>query len=360
MDVHIVDGVVAATGGSWRGHVLDVTGCAVAPGFIDLQVNGAMGADLTATPDRLWDVAAAMPRFGVTSFLPTIVTSPRGTVDHALQVLADGPPDGSRGARAIGLHLEGPMIVPARAGAHEVDHIAMPSPETISGWSRDAGVAMVTLAPELDGALAVVAELVRRGVVVAAGHTDADGHVAGAAVELGLSAVTHLFNAMGPMHHRASSLAAAALTDLAVSASLIADGIHVAPGMVRLAWRALGADRRILVSDAAAPLGAPAGRYMLAGRDIVSDGRSCRMPSGALAGGVTGLDACVRNVVAMTGCSSAEAAAAVTGAPARLLGRPELGVLRPGAAGDVVVLDGSLEVIATVVAGVVVYRRAHR
>jgi N-acetylglucosamine-6-phosphate deacetylase len=359
-DVHIVDGVVVVAGSSWRGPVLDVAGCTVAPGFVDLQVNGAVGADLTASPGRLWDVAAAMPRFGVTSFLPTIITSPPATVDDALQVLAGGPPGGWLGARPIGLHLEGPMIASARAGAHEAGHIVAPSSEVISGWSRDAGVAMATLAPELPGALPVIDELVTRGVVVAAGHTDADGDAACAAVQRGLSAVTHLFNAMAPMHHRTSSLAAAALTDLPVAASLIADGIHVEPRMLRLAWRALGADRRILVSDGTAPLGAPAGRYVLAGRDIVSDGRSCRTASGALAGGLTGIDACLRNIIAMTGCGPAEAVTAVTETPARLLGRPDLGVLRPGAAGDVAVLDANLDVVATIVAGVVVYRRAHR
>ena len=360
LDLHIVDGVIAVAGASWRGQVLDVTGCTVAPGFVDLQVNGAVGADLTASPDRLWDVAAAIPRFGVTSFLPTIITSPRATVDHALQVLAAGPPDGWLGARPIGWHLEGPMIAAARAGAHGVDHIVAPSAEVISGWSRDAGVAMVTLAPERAGALIVVAELVKRGVVVAAGHTDADDDAAHAAVDVGLAAVTHLFNAMAPMHHRTSTLAAAALTDLPVASSLIADGVHVDPRMLRLAWRALGADRRILISDAAAPLGAPAGRYVLAGHEVVSDGRSCRTTSGSLAGGVTGLDACVRNVVAMTGCAPVEAVAAVTESPARLLGRADLGALRPGAAGDVVVLDVNLEVVATIVAGVVLYRRTHR
>ena len=360
LDLHIVDGVVVVAGSSWRGHVLDATGCTVAPGFVDLQINGAVGADLTDSPGRLWDVAAAMPRYGVTSFLPTIITSPPATVDHALRVLAGGPPDGWLGARPIGLHLEGPMIAPARAGAHEADHIVAPSSEVISGWSRDAGVAMVTLAPELPGALPVIGELVKRGVVIAAGHTDADGDAARAAVQVGLSAVTHLFNAMAPMHHRMSSLVAAALTDLPVAASLIADGIHVEPRMLRLAWRALGADRRVLVSDAAAPLGAPAGRYVLAGREVVSDGRSCRTTSGALAGGLTGLDTCLGNVVTATGCAPVEVVTAVTEAPARLLGRPDLGVLRPGAAGDVAVLDANLEVVATIVAGVVVYRRSHR
>jgi N-acetylglucosamine-6-phosphate deacetylase len=322
---------------------------------VDLQVNGAVGIDLTAEPAKLWDVAAALPAFGVTSFLPTIITAPRATVDRALEVLANGPPHGWRGARPIGLHLEGPMIAPARAGAHDPDHIRNPSAVDVAGWTRDGAVAMVTLAPELPGALAVIAALADRGVVVAAGHTDSTADQARSAVGAGLSAVTHLFNAMAPMHHRAPGLAGTALSDLGIVASVIADGVHVDPDVVLLAWRALGPARRILVSDAVAALGAPPGRYRLGGREIFSDGRCARTRTGDLAGGVIGLDACVRNVVAMTGCAPVDAVRAVTATPARLIGRSDLGELCPGAAGDVVVLDGDLNVVATVVAGVLVH-----
>ena len=154
---------------------MDVTDCIVAPGYIDLQVNGAAGIDLTSEPERLWDVAAALPWFGVTSFLPTIITSPSEVVGRALAVLAAGPPEGWSGARPVGLHLEGPMISRERVGAHSASHVVAPSVGVIAGWSPEAGVAMVTLAPELPGALAVTAELVERGVVVAAGHSDATG-----------------------------------------------------------------------------------------------------------------------------------------------------------------------------------------
>ena len=360
MDVEIVAGVVAHDGPDARTREFDASGYVISPGYVDLQVNGAKGVDLTAAPNRLWDLAAALPGFGVTSFLPTIVTSSRATVDEALAVFAAGPPAGWRGARPVGLHLEGPMIALERAGAHDVEHIVPPSVETIEGWARGAGVTMVTLAPELPGALAVIAELVRRDVVVAAGHTEATAEHARAAVDAGLTAVTHLFNAMAPLHHRVPGLAGATLAGLPVTASLIADGRHLDPDMVRLAWRALGPERRVLVSDAVAPLGAPSGHYVLAGRQIVFDGECARTEAGDLAGGVTGLDACVRNVVAMTACSAVDAVRAVTVTPARLIGRAGLGVLRPGASGDVVVLDGDLQVVATIVAGVVVHSSTDR
>lgn len=360
IDIAIVDGVVTPEAGARREAVLDATGCTVAPGFIDLQVNGAWGVDLAARPDGVWEVAAALPRFGVTSFLPTIVSSPRSVVDAARRALAAGPPEGWSGARPLGWHLEGPMIAPTRAGAHAVEHIVTPAMDLIDGWSPQAGVAMVTLAPELPGALAIVAELAGRGVVVSAGHTEATGIDARTAVDAGLAAVTHLFNAMPALHHRNSTLVGAVLADLPVTAGLIADGVHVAPEVLALAWGALGPGRRMLVSDAVAPLGVPPGASTLAGRPIVSDGHASRTPAGGLAGAVAGLDAGVRTIVAATGCAPRDAVAAVTDAPARSLGRHDLGSLRPGSAGDLVVLDDALAVVATIVGGVVAYRRPER
>jgi N-acetylglucosamine-6-phosphate deacetylase len=359
-DVHVVDGLVTEAGAAPRVPSFDVTGCFVAPGYVDLQVNGAQGIDLTGSPELIWEVAAVLPRFGVTSFLPTIVTAPPATIDQALAAFAAGAPDGWRGARPLGLHLEGPMIAPGRAGAHATEAIALPSAGLATAWSRDAGVAMVTLAPELPGAGEVIAGLARSGIVVAAGHTDATASDARAGVAAGLTMVTHLFNAMAPLHHRTESLAAAVLSDLPIAASLIVDGTHVSPSMVRLAWRALGPERRILVSDAVAALGASPGRYRLAGIDIVWNGRSCTTTGGALAGAGLGLDACVRNVVAITECAPTDAVRAATMTPADLLGRSDLGRLDVGALGDVVVLDADLDVVMTIVGGVVVYRRGHR
>ena len=216
---------------------------------------------------------------------------------------------------------------------------------------------MVTLAPELPGALDIVRELAARGVVVSLGHTQVDADGAREAVAAGARAVTHLFNAMPPMQHRAPGLVGAVLAGLPVVAGLIADGVHVAPDALRVAWRALGVERRVLVSDAAAPLGAPSGAYRLGGRDVVSDGREVRGADGALAGAAVGLDVGVRTAMAVTGCSRDEAVAAVTATPARLLGRNDLGTLREGALGDLVLLDDTLQVLATVVGGAIAYRR---
>jgi N-acetylglucosamine-6-phosphate deacetylase len=356
--VTIVGGRVTRSGVAAPAAELPLAGARfVGPGFVDLQVNGAAGIDITNEPERLWEVAAALPRFGVTSFLPTVVSSPRDVVERALAILAAGPPAGRRGARALGLHLEGPFLSPRRAGAHDPRWLTAPSLTGIDGWQRDRGVALVTLAPELPGAVPVIRELSRRGVVVSLGHTEADADAARRAVFAGARAVTHLFNAMPSMHHRAPGLVGAVLGGLDVVAGLIADGVHLAPDALRVAWRALGPERRLLVSDGAAAMGAPAGGYLVGGTAIVSDGREVRTADGSLAGTAAGLDAGVRAAWSVTGCSRAEAVAAATATPARLLGRDDVGTLREGALGDVVLLGERMEVVATVVGGAVAYRR---
>jgi N-acetylglucosamine-6-phosphate deacetylase len=359
LDVYAVGGVVVDGPGPSL-PVLDARGLTVAAGYVDLQVNGGAGIDITSQPERLWEVAAALQRFGITAFLPTVVTAPPATRARALAALAAGPPPGWVGARPLGLHFEGPMIAPARAGAHSGEHIVPPGVEVIEGWSPGTGVAMVTLAPDMPGARPVIEELARRGVVVAAGHTDASAACARDAVDAGVRSVTHLFNAMAPMHHRDPGLAGAVLAGLPVAASMIVDGRHLDPDIVRIAWRALGDGRRLLVSDACAGLGAPPGRYRLGDVAITSDGATARTDGGGLAGTVCGLDECVRNTVAITGCGPEEAVAAATSAPAALLGDGAPGALRPGAAADLVLLDEDLHVVATVAAGVVAHRRVDR
>jgi N-acetylglucosamine-6-phosphate deacetylase len=216
---------------------------------------------------------------------------------------------------------------------------------------------MVTLAPELPGATAVVEALVDRGVVVAAGHSEASAEQMEAAVAAGVRYATHLFNAMGPLGHREPGLAGAVLGGLPVAAGLIVDGVHVDRRVVALAWRALGPERCSLVSDAMAGLGMPAGDRRLGDARVRVGEAAARLPDGTLAGGLVALDGCLRNLVAFTGCALEDAVATVTRVPARLLGLPELA---EGGA-DEVLLDPDLEVVATAVAGEVLHdRRAER
>jgi N-acetylglucosamine-6-phosphate deacetylase len=289
-------------------------------GLVDLQVNGAAGHDLTSAPVRLWDVAAALPAFGVTAFLPTVVTSDPRVPARALEVLAGGPPPGWSGAGPLGLHLEGPMLAPARKGAHPEEWLRLPSLELVEGWSREVGVAMVTIAPELPHALEVIEALVDRGVVVSVGHTSATAAEVAAAVEAGVTCVTHLGNAMPPMSAREPGPVGVALGSDDLVAGLVVDGHHLDAAFVRAAWRALGPDRFLTVSDTTAALGMPDGPARLGHRDVtVSDG-AVRLPDGTLAGSAASLRDCVLLLVEQTGCSVDAAVATATTTPLRLLG----------------------------------------
>jgi N-acetylglucosamine-6-phosphate deacetylase len=318
--------------------VLDATGLVVAPGLIDLQCNGAGGFDLTAEPERMWDMAALLPQWGVTAWLPTVVTSPDEVRQRAIAALRAGPSHDRLVATPLGLHFEGPYLAPERRGAHAPAHLRPPDRDAVAGWSSEAGVALVTLAPELPGALDVLRDLVGRGVVVSLGHSSASAAEATAAVDAGARWVTHLFNAMASLHHRDPGLVGVALTDERLSVGAIVDGLHVHPMVVAVAARSLGS-RLTLVTDAVTALGMPPGRWALGDVEALADGEGVRLADGTLAGSLLSLDRAVANLVAFTGAGLDRALDAASGAPARLLGLgAERGVIAPGAVGDLVLL----------------------
>ncbi len=356
------DGRIRAIGGPdlplpGDADVIDAKGLVLAPGFIDLQVNGGFGLDFTADPATIWDVAARLPRYGVTNFLPTIITSPLETIHQAQDVLMAGPPPGWSGARPLGLHVEGPFLNREKKGAHNPDYLRPPELADVAGWSPDSFIRLVTLAPELPGALDVIDALATRGVVVSAGHSTASFEAAAAGFDSGARYATHLFNAMPALHHREPGLVAAALADSRVTVGLIPDGLHVHPALVNLVWQLLGRERLNLVTDAMAAMGMSPGEYLLGDFRVTVDEMSARLPDGTLAGCVLSLDAILRAFRAFTGASLADAVATVTATPARLLGLEDrLGRLRPGAAADLVLLTPEGEVIETLVAGELLYR----
>lgn len=336
----------------------DATGLILAPGFIDLQVNGGFGLDFTADPTTIWDVAAGLPRYGVTSFLPTVITSPPSTVQQAQDILMAGPPSGWSGARPLGLHLEGPFLNIAKKGAHNPAYLRAPSLQAVEGWSPASAVRLVTLAPELPGATEVIETLAARGVVVSAGHSMASYEAAEAGFAAGARYSTHLFNAMPTLHHREPGLVAAALADPHVTVGLIPDGLHVHPALVKLVWQLLGRDRLNLVTDAMAAMGMSPGEYLLGDYQVTVDDTSARLPDGTLAGCVFSLDAILRAFRAYTGASLADTVATVTTTPARLLGVDDrLGLLRPGAAADLVLMTPNGDIIQTIVAGKLLYQQ---
>lgn len=338
---------------------IDAAGCVVAPGFIDLQINGGFGYDFTTDPGSIAQVAARLPSFGVTAFAPTIITAPpaaRVAAIKAIGAVRRSPlPVGS--AVPLGLHFEGPVISPERAGAHAVEWIGDPGVAETDGWSAARGIAIVTLAPEVAGAAELIRGLVSRGVVVSAGHTACTAAGMIAAREAGVTAVTHLFNAMPPFAHRAPGPAGATLADDRLVAGLICDGIHVDPITVQAAWRALGPARTLLVSDAVAALGAADGELTLAGRAVAAGGDTgVRNSDGVLAGSDLPLDRAVRNLVAYTGCSLAAAISTVTSTPADLLGLADRGRLAVGNRADLVVLDRALRPVCTMIGGDIAWR----
>jgi N-acetylglucosamine-6-phosphate deacetylase len=335
---------------------IDAEGLILAPGFIDLQINGAFGSDFTANPSSIWDVAAMLPRYGVTSFLPTIITSPLEKVAEAQEVICGGPPPAFRGAAPLGLHLEGPFLNEAKRGAHDASYLRLPDRAIAADWLPGRGVRMVTLAPELQGALSIVLELRARGIVVSAGHSTATLEEARAGIEAGIAYGTHLFNAMPPLGHREPGLAGALLTDAGVAVGVIADGVHVHPDMVKLIWLAKGWERVSLVTDAMAALGMPAGIYRLGEQDVTVDGERARLADGRLAGSVLSLDQAVRNLVDFTGCWMGDAVGTVTAVPASLLGMGgSRGRIAPGYGADLTLLTQELRVAATIVGGEVLF-----
>ena len=326
----------------------------IAPGFIDLQVNGFAGHDAAAGAGAIAAISEGLPASGVTAFLPTLISSPVETC--AAFVAAVGAAAESRGARVLGAHLEGPFINPLFQGAHLRDNLTDPTPEKIDVFEI-ARPRMVTLAPELPGAMAAIERLHRAGIVVSAGHTGADFEQGRRAIAAGIRFGTHIYSAMPPVHHRTPGIALALLLDPRVTVGLIADGVHVHPAICEQLVRVKGTSRIALTTDQTSAAGSPAGTYSLSGRSVVSDGRVVRLDDGTLAGSAARMDDLIRfmaNIPGMTANRAVELAADV---PARVLGERRLGRISEGACSDLVVLDGDMRVRLTMVRGVVQFRR---
>jgi N-acetylglucosamine-6-phosphate deacetylase len=345
-------------------RVLDAGGRILAPGFIDVQLNGAFGHDFTADPATIWQVAAGLPRYGVTAFLPTIITSPLEQVEAGLRVVQQGRPEAFRGAEPLGLHAEGPFLNPKKKGAHNERHLRLPTAEAVADWSSTSGMRLVTMAPELPGALEVIRALVARGVVVSTGHSMATFEEAVAGFDAGARYGTHLFNAMPSLGHRDLGLPGALLADGRMTVGFIADGVHTHRAIIDLVWRMLGPKRLNLVTDAMAALGMPPGRHRLGEYDVIVDATSCRLDDGSpagsvLAGSILEMDQALRNLIAITGCSLGDALETMTMTPARLLGMEgERGRVAPGYVADMVLLSPDLRVQTTIASGEVVYSAA--
>ncbi|HVA39835.1 MAG TPA: N-acetylglucosamine-6-phosphate deacetylase [Candidatus Binataceae bacterium] len=321
----------------------------IVPGFIDLQINGRGAIDvMNASTGALCELSAELAREGTTAWLATAITSPLARIESvAAKITAAIAAAADTTGTILGMHLEGPFISAARRGAHPA-HNLEPRGVALERVTALPALRMITLAPELDGALEAIAALCARGIAVSLGHTDASLEQAQAAVAAGARMFTHTFNAMAPLDHRHPGAAAAATLPSRAWAAVIADGVHVHPAMLRLLYLARGAGGICLTTDRVAT-GAAAGESPLAAA-AVADG-AARMPDGRLAGSVISMLDAIRIMVERAGASVGEAALMASTNPARVLGLGERGAIGAGARADLLVLGPGLELKAVFIRG---------
>jgi N-acetylglucosamine-6-phosphate deacetylase len=338
-------------------EVLAADGLVALPGFIDLHVHGAVGADvMDADPEGLARMARFLAGHGVTAWLPATMTATGPDTERALEAVraVAGPVDG--GATVLGAYLEGPYLSPARAGAQDPTLIRPASRAEATRLLELGVIRVLVVAPEVEANRWLIGEAAARGVTVSAGHTDATYDQALAAVQAGVGHVTHAFNAMRPLGHREPGMLGAALVTPELRCELVADNVHVHPAAMRLLARAKGPEGVVLVSDAMAATGLPDGAYTVGDRPAFAMDGAIRLEDGTLAGSVLTLDRALHNLQAATGRPLAELWPAASRNAARAIGVDDAkGTLEPGKDADLVLLDPALRVVVTIAEGAVVH-----
>jgi N-acetylglucosamine-6-phosphate deacetylase len=339
---------------------LHAGGRIVAPGFVDVHIHGAGGRDvMEGSREALEIIAATVATHGTTSLVATTVTASEKETRDSVAGIAhfilntSQYPARELSAEILGIHFEGPFISPARRGVHPAKWVMPPSSEMLAHLLGEArGTAQIlTLAPELPGALDLIFAARKAGLIVSLGHTDATYEQAQAAIEAGASHAAHVFNAMRPFSHRGTGVIGAVLTSPKVSAELIADGVHVDDAAMRMLVGLKTPDRVILVSDGISATGMPDGKYQLGMFEVKVSGGVARNSEGKLAGSTLTLDRALRNMVAL-GVPLSSALQMLTANPARQIGLgARKGVLAPGADADLVFLDDKLEVSGVMTRG---------
>jgi N-acetylglucosamine-6-phosphate deacetylase len=334
--------------------VVDLAGAWLLPGLIDLHMHGGGGHSVADSREAMEGAVAFHRRHGTTATLVSLMTAPVEDLCEQLSWAAElvrrGP---APGGHVLGSHLEGPFLSPRRSGAQNPAHMIAPDQAVLDRLVAAAGggLRMVTLAPELDGALALIGPLRRQGVIVALGHSDATYEEARAAISAGANHATHLFNAMPSLHHRAPGLVGAAL-ETGIPCELINDGLHVHPAVVGVVTRAIACP--VLVTDAIDASGVGDGTFVLGGQEVrVHEGEARLTSTESLAGSTLTMSEALRRAVRDSGLSIEQASAAASANPARVLGLEEsLGSIAPGRRADLVVLDDDLQVTGVIAGGV--------
>lgn len=351
--LRVEDGRIAEAGLPEGGAKVDIDlgdGWAI-PGFVDMHCHGGAGGDfMDASAASFETIAEFHGRHGTTSMLATTVTAPKSAIDAVLRATADYIAAGQpRGARLVGVHLEGPFISPKWPGAQNTAYIVPPNADWLKEWT-DAYpnlIKQLTLAPETEGALDMIRELSRLGIVAAAGHTDATYEEMLHAADAGLSQAVHTFNAMTPLHHRKPGVVGAVLTEPRIAAEAILDGVHLHPAAVKLLARTKTNGDLILITDAIAAAGLPDGQYSLGELGVTVSGGVARLTEGdSLAGSTLTMIEAFRFAVREIGLTVPEASRLASGNAAAQLGLDrEIGSIRAGAAADLVLLTENLDIV---------------
>ena len=357
-DLLVDNGVIAHLGKipeEIKGRIINARGLYVAPGFIDLQVNGGAGYNFEdASPEEINQVIDFYVSHGTTGLLPTTVTAPiariRATIDRVKRV---------NHPAILGMHIEGPFISEKRKGAQNPEYIVEPSIDSFNELveGHEGFIKIVTLAPERPDAERLITRIEEIGAVPSLGHSDATYEEANAAIERGIGLFTHMFNAMREFHHRAPGAVGAALVS-DVMTELIADGIHVHPGAMKLLYKAKGPDRICLITDAISAAGLEDGEYKLGGLQVFVKDATARLADGTIAGSTLTMDRAVKNFMAASGCSLPEAVKAASLNQARLLGIADRkGNIAVRKDADLVIFDADFNIHYTIIGGDVVYAR---
>ena len=336
----------------------DFPGAVLAPAYLDIHIHGGVGHDvMEPSSEGLNRFETSLARHGVAAYLPTTVTAPEENILRALEWLAnsiENPREDVAGvcARPLGIHLEGPFLSHTRRGVHPPEYLLPPTLSRFDRyWQAARGhIKIMTIAPEIEGAMELLAEASRRGVCCSLGHSDADLETARAAIRAGARHATHTFNAMPPLDHRHPGLVGAILTDQHVTAEIIADGIHVDPAIVQLFLQVKGQDTAVLITDAISATGMPEGRYRLGSFEVELKGEECTS-EGKLAGSVLHLDQAVRNAMQFAGWKLQETVQLASANPATVIREKQKGVVAAGADADIIILGPGGEVQKTIIAG---------
>lgn len=333
----------------------------IVPGYIDIHVHGGGGSDvMDGEYEAIKQVATTHSRFGTTAFLPTTMTMTKDKIIKSLKSIHEARLKGTGTAEILGIHLEGPYINPEKKGAQKEEDIKKVSVGEFLEFNKASGnlIRLVTIAPEMPGAIDFIRWLHQQGIIVSVGHSNATYKQVQEGIQAGLSHVTHIFNAMRGLHHREPGVVGAALSSPKLIVEMIADGIHLHPIVLKMLTQIKESEKLVLITDAMRATGFKEGTYDLGGQEVIVTQGQAKLKNGTLAGSVLTMDKAVKNLVTKVGISLLNAVQMASYNPAKCLGIDDKkGSLELYKDADIVILNKNLETELTMVAGKVVYRR---